>query len=411
MKQLLVLLLIVASENVLHGQSPINGEIFPYKAPLLFKYEIKKQAAISEFKGQYVIVDLFASSCIACFKAMPKIQRLQEYYHNKIRFLLVGKKDAHIESVYEKIRSRNKFSLPVAFDSSIFRALAVESVPYCIWINPDGTVYNVTTSEEVNQENIELFLSGRPFQSSKQIAEIPFDPYKPMLMYGNGGPDSVFMMRSILAKYKAGQRIYSPSAISPNLTSFQITGASFSDLCMLAVIGSSFWQVSHSYYGTIFPRTIIDPEDSMLAPKGLFNYSITVPESLELRKKMLEDLERTFGWTAEIETGLMPCWNLILLNNDTARISAKDTIYNDDISYGGIHVRSFNINWLIEALNIYNPNEDPIINCTGMSGKVDIDIDALLSDLSQVRRELKNSGVDLIKSQKRMKVVVLKKIK
>ncbi|MEP7375284.1 MAG: TlpA disulfide reductase family protein [Chitinophagaceae bacterium] len=407
MKRVITGLLLAVLGTVVYAQTIKKGDIFSFNRKLTFEYGHIGQYTIPDLKGQHVIIDLFASGCIACFKAMPKLEVLQQQYKNRIQFLFIGKTDQQIRTIYERISKKNKLTLSVAFDSVIFDQLGVETVPLCIWINPDGSVYAVSTSAEVNVGNVENFLLGRSFRSTREISPIPFDPEKPLLMNGNGGPDSIYLMRSVLSEFVQGQRIYGPVAIPKGLPTFQVTGIPFTQIFMMAAVGAYDWSYNHPFHGNVWPQPLISESDSLLLPAKCYNYSVTVPDAGQLQEVMQNDLEKTLGWRARIEKRLMPCWKLVLKEKDTMSISSNDKYIYNDVSIGGMDVRGYSINEVMSALERFSQPGPPLINSTGVKGNINLRINALMSDMEQVRTELRKKGLDLVKGKRLMTVVIL----
>src|SRR5580704_15015218 len=48
-----------------------------------------KAIKISDYMGEYVLLDFWRTDCMPCVRSFPKIQKLQEEFDNKIKFILV----------------------------------------------------------------------------------------------------------------------------------------------------------------------------------------------------------------------------------------------------------------------------------------------------------------------------------
>jgi hypothetical protein len=109
----------------------------------------------------------------------------------------------------------------------------------------------------------------------------------------------------------------------------------------------------------------------------------------------------------------MPCWNLI------ANQRAIDMLKSKGISWTAETGKSFAPNTgfqllnqpvmqLINALGLSFQNEPPFIDNTMISGNIDIEIAALLTDFEDVKKALRKNGLDLVKGKKKMSVIVIR---
>jgi thiol-disulfide isomerase/thioredoxin len=119
----------------------------------------KNRIRISDFKGRWLILDLFSTGCRACFQSFPKVNQLQKDFKGKVQFLLVGRDDNFIRDAYEKFRTRLKLDLAIAFDTLSFYHFGVKGVPHLMVIDDKGIVRAITSS--LTKTNIQDFLNGK----------------------------------------------------------------------------------------------------------------------------------------------------------------------------------------------------------------------------------------------------------
>ncbi len=374
--------------------------------------------SISGLGGKSVIIDAFTSGCIICFKCFPKINDWQKKYGDQLQFLLAGKKDATIEKTYERFKARYDLSLPVNFDPAVMKLLGCQSFPEYLWISPEGFIKAVTGSEGLNEENIQLFLSGKEIKLGAEPEKIQFNSSRLYLLNGNGGTDSNFLYRSVLTGWEKGQPVITPQRLLIRNNSFQVLGVTRDQLYKYAFTGTSFWSPEDSLYERFYPFPVTENTDSVCIPSTadpLFCYSlyhpdITAGNEVELREVIFQDIERTFKMEAEVKRLQIPVWHLVLRNGDSSAIASRNKIFSGSRTYGGIHVKAFPMTEFIRFLQINNPFAGPFINATGIKGLIDISFDAVISDIDDLRKGLQSVGLDLRKENKEMDVIVYKRL-
>lgn len=371
---------------------------------------------ISGMEGKSVIIDAFTSGCIICFRSFPKINNWQQIYRDKLQFLLVGKKDATIEKTYERFKAKYDLNLPVNFDPAVMKLLGCRSFPEYIWINPEGIVKAVTGSEEMTEENIRAFLAGNKIKRGAEPEKIQFNSSRLFLLNGNGGSDSNFLFRSVLTGWYKGQPVITPQRLLVKNNSFQVLGITRDQLYKYAFAGASFWSPEDSLYERFYPFPVIESTDSACVPSvddPLYCYSLFSPDIIngnenELRNIIHQDIERSFKMGAEVKRLQIPVWHLVLCDKDTTTIASRGQQFSGTRTYGGIHVKGFPMVEFIRFLQINNPFAGPFINDTGIKGLIDVSFDAVISDIDDLRKGLQTVGLDLIKRNKEMDVIVYK---
>lgn len=371
---------------------------------------------ISGMEGKFVIIDAFTSGCIICFRSFPKINNWQQIYRDKLQFLLVGKKDATIEKTYERFKARYDLNLPVNFDPAVMKLLGCRSFPEYIWINPEGIVKAVTGSEEMTEENIRAFLAGNKIKRGAESEKIQFNSSRLFLLNGNGGSDSNFLYRSVFTAWSKGQPVITPQRLLVKNNSFQVLGITRDQLYKYAFAGASFWSPEDSLYERFYPFPVIESTDSACLPSvddPLYCYSLFSPDLIngnenELRNIIHQDIERTFKMGAEVKRLQIPVWHLVLCNRDSTTIASQGNKFSGTRTYGGIHVKAFPMTEFIRFLQINNPFAGPFINDTGIKGLIDVSFDAVISDIDDLRKGLQTMGLDLVRRNIEMDVIVYK---
>lgn len=394
------------------------------------------KASLKDFKGKWVFLDFWFPGCVNCIKSFPMVNEIQKKFKDDIVYMLIGlnyNKYNYIEKLYEELRVKQNLELPSAFDSLLARRWSIYSMPDIYIVDPNGKLAYRTNGIDMTIEKVrDLIAGGNPFFSLKDKKDLTVG-------INNKTPstfDSLVLFQSILTEYANNKVMMNPINYQMELDiykrkGYKAQGATLSALYTIAYIGKIAFikGAPDSLYEKVYPMPIIQDKDStiILDDKKIseklrkrYNYSLDLPrENLskeELMKQMQEDLKRYFGYSASIEKRKMPVWVLRAKPGTGERLKTSTTSYFDidPDTRGmatGFSVKNTSIKDLLYGSVQYLQEVDgqPFFDETGIKNNVDITIKALMTDIDQVRRELKRNGFDLIQSEREMNVVVLKR--
>ena len=387
----------------------------------------KKKVTLDDFKGKWLILDFWSSYCSACMQNFPKTNHLQEQFKDKAQVLLIGYDDDRIRPIFQRFQQKENLDLPCAYDTSLFIYFDIAALPFTVYIDPTGIVRGITGSPSA--ETLEAFLSGEsPILPKMHFHHSPpgsFDQYAPFLVNNNGGKDDDFIYRSVLSRWDTAMPF---SELNPNLDvcinvlkhkGFQLIGTDVRTLYQYAYLGKSGYSFGDSLYGKVYSRPTLEVIDSSVfgydysTRKGLYCYSLNFPISKADRttvmKMMQTDLERYFGYSATFETKMMPYWKLVVSKDGKERLLTKShTKYFSGLPHIGFIAKDIP---LISVLGqISADHQDEIfLDETGISGNIDIDLhDCFFPDLNDVRRALRQNGLDLVRAERSMRVLIIR---
>ena len=103
-----------------------------------------KKITLSDFKGNYVLVDFWASWCGPCRKENPNVVEAYNQFKNK-KFVIIGvsldsSKDKCVEAIANDNLTWNHISELKGWGCSIARDYKVESIPQNFLIDPQGNI-------------------------------------------------------------------------------------------------------------------------------------------------------------------------------------------------------------------------------------------------------------------------------
>jgi hypothetical protein len=365
---------------------------------------------------------------MACVESFPEINRFYKQYKDQVDIVLVGLEGGRIREIYARYMNQMKLELPYAFDSTIFRSLGIHFVPRMIWIDSTGNVQAVGTSTDMTSSNMDAFFKGRPLKLQKLFGgnESNFDYHKPLLVNGNGGPDSAFLFRSILTGFNPEALSISPACIQQKYCLNQIMAGNSSlfelyDLAYNDTLLHYPDPIRENNYGEYWSRPLLELKDSSLfncdfsTGRNLYCYNTTVPiekvTTKLLRNTMQEDLSHYFGYRVSIERRLMPCWNLVASPLARLRLKskgAKSYMPGARESAAGFTMTNAPLSALIAIIWPYHQSEPPILDKTAIAGNIDLTMSCIMSNWQDVEAELNRHGLNLVPGKALMNVIVIR---
>ncbi|WP_316791470.1 TlpA disulfide reductase family protein [Pedobacter frigoris] len=415
------------------AQSKYYPEIGKSVPPFEFtKFEgpVKRELSNNGLKGRFVILDFWSTGCGACIASMPKMYSLSEKFKDKVDIILVGmeEKQRSISGLYKVIKEKNNLDLISAYDSLYFHKFVHSTVPYLVWIDPQGIVKAITTNVEATEENLINFISGSSF-AFKDVSfaalgnkTFTIDYHNPLLEDGNGGLNPKQLFRSVLYKWELemGNGRYSDVDQFLRLYSknrYQTTRANLFLLYRLAYFGTGSYLAND-----ISPKVVLKTRDTSMFSfsysgngKGLYNYSVEVPieeaSTDRIMRVMQEDLHKYFGFKVKIIDLETPYLALVVTDKKkVAKIIGKNG--NEDSNWGPELRKAILFNFPVEQLKVYIgkylPDKNVIYDETNLQGYINISMPGKqLTELATLRASLKKIGLDLKPSHRTMKTLVI----
>lgn len=134
-------LLIVAVAMLLVNAQQ-SDEIPPTPLPLAPDFRLSGldgNITLSDYRGQYVLINFWATWCPPCIREMPTLHAYQQA-HESDGFTLLAVNVGEDEATARAFIESNNFRFPVALDvnSSVFARYGGDSLPTSFLIGPDG---------------------------------------------------------------------------------------------------------------------------------------------------------------------------------------------------------------------------------------------------------------------------------
>lgn len=415
MKYILLIAATLLTGIALPAQKKIPLELgtdFPYKT----NKKLNELLALEKKgKGRKIIIDLFGSSCVVCFRMMPKMQEIQDKYSDSILVVLLGKDDQDIKKVFAKFKSKLSLKFEPVYDSAFFNTYSIPFLPHYIWLDENGITQATTGTDELNPTNFERFIAGLPLITKGETTKQKFDDSKLFLVNGNGGPDTGFIFRSVLSRWDKSQSTNYPKKLqySKKGNFFQALNVTIADLYKYAFLDWAWWDTRDTVYGKIYPVPIVLGRETYLDKLPRYNYSFSTAlldsGNALLQKALRNDLATYFGHEAMVVDRMMPCWKLIALPNAKEKLKSRYIQTKYSGSYTSINFQYVNISTVIDLLLSSKQDDYPYVNATGIDYPIDLSFEAVLYDRESVVNALRKIGLDLVLSEQSMRVLLLQR--
>jgi len=450
MKYVILVLAVFVNSLQVHSQKMANetylqiGKRCPDFVLTDIEYYFKGRATLNDFRGKWLILDFWGPYCSACLTGMSRIDSLQKQFSNKIQFLLIGYTgsqyslprqpcDLLTRKIFEEIRQKDSISLPVVYDSLLFDRFRITSFPITVVIDPEGNVRGLTYS--LSSENIADFLNGK----RPQLVELNPVDWKPngekydykttYFSYRNVPNENSVLYQSVLIAWDSSMPKEDPGIgierafqVSQGKKRFEILKISLSDLYKYAFLGRLDWNYGDSLYGKYFPFLLIETKDSSLfrpnfaTGSNIYCYSLIVPPAKGNRTLLMQimqgDLNHYFGYKVITETRLLPYWKLVVSSGKQKdRFRTKGGQYSFKIFANtnmGFEANNITTQEFIGIVASHIGDGLPVIDETGITTNIDVAIHSLMIDFENTKLALKSIGLDLIKGEREMQVLVIK---
>lgn len=418
-------------------------------APPITAFKWIKGKPVDELKkGQVYVIEFGATWCKPCVATIPKLTGLTKKYGNRVSVISFFVMEANNEPIdtkdpkyvrkVEKYVSEkaNRIKYTVAVDdpqntmNKTWRLAAGSTgIPVTFVIDRDGRIAWIGNDMQkvdalvkaINDGSYSLKEMIRKARE-EEAKKTPYDAGRPLLIDGNGGRETDYMFRSILAKYKGDIKTGRSEFIAGNQKMVQEIGASLPFLYRLAH-GDTIFPYPMTLinsHGKYWLNPVLEVKDSMpfqfdyKSARNRWNYSLTLPEKASagtLQKAMQRDLKTYFGYEAKVETRKMPCWILTATKKAEKNLPTKTPgkAYNakGDKSTGFL-LTNTNMKNIIYSLWSNNQLGPPFIDETGIEGEIDIEIKVNMEVLEDMIKGLNEIGLILKKGEREMKVVVIR---
>lgn len=377
---------------------------------------------LSAFKGRAIIIDFWATWCAPCVKMIPKMDSLQKKYADQLQFISVSTQPAAtVNQFIKRIEQQQQLHLAVPSvtdDRTLSALFPYQYLPHYVWINQQGIVTNFTSFDQVNDETISAYLKGiNPEQKEMpEVSEVTYDKNRPLFFEGNGGEPKQLFAHSILSGYVPGLEVGTTVKVDSSLG------------IKISARNQSIGQLLETAYGYGITfagdkNVIFEVKDksgltSELIGRDYLNwlnsgiaycYELHFPPGKvgSAYPRMREDMAVYFPqYQAKVEKRKAAC--MVLKRTSGAdKIQSKGGQMTVEVDPVHASLKNAYLNHLTINMDVMN-NGKPVINDTGYKNRIDLEINASLTDFEAINRELARYDLRFDKEIREIQFLVIR---
>ena len=387
-----------------------------------------ERTPVSALKGKIVILDFWSIYCSSCVQEFPKLEEMQNEHNKSVQVFLVTKDTKEkVDKWIQGSKKAKNVKLPLVLgDTVLSRLFPYSMVPHQVWLDTNGKVLAITDSWNTNAANLKKVLSGdRSFFTQKNDV-IDYDYQQPLWMEGNGRFATHLQYYSFLMDRVDGigggmgvRTVTDSVTKTRKIVRFYATNVSLLQLLETAYGG--YWGVNPFRYmnrvvvDLTHPEKVLRPADREAERQwrmgNSFCYELKVPPSRgdDFFEIMKDDLGRYFGLITKVEKRKVPCLLLVRTGTeDYLKTKGGNPEMKESEEGNSLVIKNRSLKILVAFLAAKKPEDDlPIVDSSGYEGNIDLAIQANLSDFSAVRKELHRYGLDLIRSEAELDMLII----
>jgi thiol-disulfide isomerase/thioredoxin len=402
-----------------------------------------KSLRTSDFKGKWLMLDLWGVNCTGCIASFPKYNNLEKIFGGRLKIIMVGlysdkssnpNGEKEIKNLFNYLRTKKQLEFTVAFDKTLSKKWQISGVPYIVLVNPEGKIMAKTIS--LDSTSLSSFMNGESpvvryaYSANEKRRNDGYNRDLPLLSTGkmaNGGIDTIVMFRSLLTQWRPEMSDWDLYSFDDNHINTGNVGEALNmelkELVFVSHIGSPGISLGSDHYNDYYPRLVYRVKDSTKfqgnrnTGDNMYCYSLTVLSAKNdpayFRTLMRQDLHRYFGFVSTVEKMEAPVWELIITDQQKANklksISRQRRFLYDVLAQqNGIRFRNWPMHEFIEDVFYIGGIVDrAVINKTGIEYNIDIDVKAYMKDFNDVKNALNKNGLDLVAGTKLMNAIIV----
>ncbi len=376
-------------------------------------YQKNKLIKISDFKDQFIIMDIMSINCSSCLKALPKYDSIQSILQSKVKLLIIvtdPQKDARnffIKMGYNKLKNLNF----IAASEELLYSFNINTTPFHVWLSPNRQVKAITNAEYVNLKNIEEQL----FNSQPALwADISLPPYEPLFTLDQvKSSPSKPVYFSLFQGYLQGVKTainFTEDSVN-NCLLWELNNLSIISLYNIALKGLGYeefigqrFQIELAESATLKYNPNKDYRDAWKRKNNFsINYSLPLNTPSQQRfEKLWSDLNLFTGLKGTIEKRQFTC---LLIKDSANKLRPSQSFNEEPIPKKELKLT---LKELVQILNRENHQGVFLLDNIQVEQQIIISYEALKNP-GKLVGELNNNGFSLNLEERLLDVFVLSK--
>lgn len=375
------------------------------------------ETTLQSDRGKLLLLDFWATWCSSCLTNHKKMEGLREKFGDKLNIVPITNQNQTVIQKFFSSANGQKYKemQSIVGDQQISAQFPHRSIPYIIWIK-DGRVLNMTDADQVTPETVAEVLRGE--QSSLQTV-IQMDRDRPLMLSEKFDIEKKAQIQSFSMVVKGRIRAMTPGMVY-RTSGTTITGRLFSNMVLMHIYRTIAGEIFKKTGETFSDKSIINllekPDEIMFNPANekledskLYSFDFITPVSQvgTLAEDMLATLNKSTPYTASVEPREQKVVALQKIASQNV-MTTKGGETSDGFFKNPAVLRNVPIDFLVANLNAENRfTALPVINQTGFSGNVDMDL-GNISDWTSLNRALKKYGLTLKETIATIPVLVIR---
>jgi len=388
------------------------------------------EQTLRDFDDRLLIIDFWSTYCSGCIKSFPKLDSLQRLFGDRIQVLLSTYQDeALVRQFMEKNPFGQRMKLPTVIqDTNLGGHFPHRSIPHVVWINK-GIVTAITSTEYINQENVQTILDGKPVNWPVKNEINGYDYNKPLLqLTTNRQFTNNKLQYTALMGYQDG--LSGKLDISVD----SINGTRRGYIINLPIINAYFLlqMKTLDMFSLHRPHLFLTP--NQLVVEGLdindiwydrevsgyqaawereqdLSLEVVLPDSNQsdqhIYRFMIAELDRLLGVTAGFERRSVDCWILRKISDTETSSLESITNMTPEDAFKSLVGQGGPASDMVYHMNC-QPKNPPVFDESGYSGKLDLK-NPKWSDISGLNTMLKKHGLKFVTAKRDVDLFVIRK--
>lgn len=353
------------------------------------------------------IIAFWSPACKTSVGTLKRLAALQQAYNGRLQVIAVTKDDGAAVSAEQQVHRASGIYF-VNGDTTWSGRFPYLLVPHLVWISADGRVEAITSEAYLAAEYIPEFLAGKPLSWYQKEDAMGFSDSRPLLVNGNGGPDSAFLFRSLLTGHRPGLPAQLGWYRQGKLLRVAAYNMSITDLYTLALPGADTIPPARWVFDGAEPVRFRYPGHGNIDEWLRLNtycYERTMPWRGNPAEPatVQPDLDAWFGLHSAIGPRQLACW---VLGGSPPTAPAGSHRRGNLRAPGPKFLQGESLSALVNYL-AKQPGIVPVIDETGYSGPVSLSLPDNLSDTAALRHALEAQGVSVRNAVRTLTAITL----
>ena len=394
-----------AQQKINLHQAVATGEKLPEKVwdlPLQLTNDPSgnKSATLNDYKGKLILIDFWSTWCKGCLESFPHSVNLQKQFLDKVKILYVtSQHDSTISAFFKTHPSYAKLGIVSVTSDNLFKQLFPHKIyPHVVWIGKNGKVLRQTSNFEVTEKNIKSLLDNEQAASvteKKDILNLDFN--QPLFYQGNGLADKL-LFSSVFSPYIPGLPSRSGLVRNDSNIRFYATNVDAVYLYKKALQLPEYEWPQNRVVFEGATRESFQVSNPAEYPSKTYCYELILPlaKASQIFETLTAELDNFFHIKADIERKAIQCYGLEIVKTGLLPISAS-ALNEQNLKDKDGENKFLRNEWLSTLTNHLNTIKGMplVLELTGIKHKVDLELNADLSDIKTLNTALAKYGLML----------------